>query len=195
METPGLGSAGLLPKPRQEQSSTTMKRILVIGSGGSGKSTLAVRLGRLLKIEVVHLDSIYWHPGWVETPKVEWKRTVEKLVEHPEWVIDGNYSGTLETRLEACDTVVFLDFPRLKCLWRVIKRMALFRNSIRPDMARGCPERLDLRFLLWVWTYSTRSRPKIVRLLQHNSNHKQIFWLRSDAEMEAFLARLGEDTV
>jgi adenylate kinase family enzyme len=53
-----------------------MKKILIIGSGGAGKSTLSRQLGNILNLEVIHLDSLYWHPGWVETPKPEWGQFV-----------------------------------------------------------------------------------------------------------------------
>ena len=63
-----------------------MKKVLVIGSGGAGKTTLAKLLGARLSIELIHLDSIYWNPGWVETPKAEWLKTVEQLIAREVWV-------------------------------------------------------------------------------------------------------------
>ena len=171
-----------------------MKRVLVIGSGGAGKSTFARRLGERLGVPVIHLDRVYWRAGWVETPKEEWKKKVEELCAGDSWVMDGNYSGTLEARLEACDSVVFLDLPRILCLWRVVKRSLLYRRRGRPDMAEGCPERLDreyLLFLLWVWNYRKRSRPTVLRRLAEQSGGKQIFILRSDADVERFLAEVG----
>jgi adenylate kinase family enzyme len=165
-----------------------MKRILVIGSGGAGKSTFARRLGKILQIEIIHLDSLYWRPGWVETPKQEWKKRVEHLIARDSWIMDGNYSGTLELRFAACDTVIFLDMERIICLWRVIKRAMKYRNKSRPDMAQGCPERVTLEFILWVWNYKKRSRAKIVRVLNEKTQNKKVIWLRSDAEVERFLA-------
>ena len=164
-----------------------MKRVLVIGSGGSGKSTFARRLGELLKIEVVHLDMHHWLPGWTEPPKEEWARKVKELVGRDEWVIDGNYSGTLAARLAACDTVVFLDLPRALCVWRVFKRILTYRKGGRPDMADGCEERFDLKFLKWVWDYPKRTRPKVLRLLEENSRARSVYRLRSRAEVESFL--------
>ena len=82
-----------------------MRKVLVIGSGGAGKSTFARRLGALLELEVIHLDSLYWSAGWVEMPKAEWQRVVEELLSRRAWIIDGNYSGTLQMRLEACERV------------------------------------------------------------------------------------------
>lgn len=168
-----------------------MKRVMVIGSGGAGKSTFARRLGARLGLPVIHLDANYWKPGWVETPKDEWRRKVERLVEGNAWVIDGNYSGTLDVRLAACDTVVFLDLPRAVCVWRVLKRALKYRGGSRPDMAEGCREKLNLEFLLWIWNYPKRTRPKIVELLERHSEDKRIVRLHSDAQVERFFGGLS----
>jgi adenylate kinase family enzyme len=167
-----------------------MKKILVIGSGGAGKSTVARCLGHALEIEVIHLDSLYWRSGWVETPKAEWQGIVEQLLTRESWIMDGNYSGTLGTRLAACDTVIFLDMPRLVCLWRVLERAVRYRNQRRPDMAAGCVERLDWEFLRWVWSYPKRTRPKIAGLLENGCADKRVVWLKSPAEVRSFLASL-----
>ena len=167
-----------------------MRKVLVIGSGGSGKSTLARRLGERLGVEVLHLDRFYWRAGWVETPKEEWARKVEELLGRESWVMDGNYSGTLARRLEECDAVVFLDVPRAVCVWRVLKRLVASRWRGRPDMAEGCGDRFSVKFLQWVWNYPERSRPKVLALLEEKAAGKNVARLRSDAEVESFLARL-----
>jgi len=170
-----------------------MRKVLVIGSGGAGKSVFASRLGALLKIEVLHLDRFYWRSGWSEPPKDQWQKTVDELLRRDAWIMDGNYSGTLARRVDACDTVIFLDLPRVLCIWRVLKRALIYRNDIRPDMAEGCPEKFNLEFIGWVWNYSTRSRPKIVEVLRSNSERKNIVWLRSPSEVESFLAKAATD--
>lgn len=93
-----------------------MQRVLVIGSGGSGKSTVAKEIARRLRLPLVHLDALYWQPGWRATQKSAWERVVHELIVAPSWVMDGNYGGTLDVRLARCDTVVFLDVPRVVCL-------------------------------------------------------------------------------
>ena len=164
-----------------------MRKVLVIGAGGSGKSTFARRIGQLLNIEVIHLDTHYWNPGWVETPKPDWQKTVEELLRRDSWIIDGNYSGTLDLRLKACDTVIFLDMARPICLWRVLKRLVLYRNTVRPDMAVGCHEKFNLRFMHWVWNYPKRTRPKVVKMLREGAGNKKVVWLRTQSEVEEFL--------
>ncbi|MFL6332350.1 MAG: topology modulation protein [Pyrinomonadaceae bacterium] len=171
-----------------------MKRVLVIGSGGAGKSTFARRLGEKLGLPVIHLDRTYWRAGWIEPPKDEWRQQVDELCAGGGWVMDGNYSGTLESRLAACDTVILLDLPRLLCLWRVSRRALRYKGVSRPDMAEGCREQLNrdfLAFLLWVWNYPRRSRPKVLKRLEEVAGSKQIYRLRSSAEAEKFLAEVG----
>ena len=165
-----------------------MKRIIVIGSGGSGKSTLAAKLGQLLNLEVIHLDKLFWKSGWVEPPRDEWLETVTQLVSRDSWIIDGNYSGTLEVRIQKCDTIVFLDLSRLLCLWRIVRRNLQYRRSNRPDMAEGCPEKLDLGFMSWIWNYQRRSRPKVVELIRTHAEGKRVIWLRSKADVKEFLS-------
>ncbi|MHC0064340.1 hypothetical protein ACWATR_15805 [Nostoc sp. UIC 10890] len=87
-----------------------MKKILIIGSGGAGKSTLARELGTILGLEVIHLDVWYWNPGWVETPKTKWQSIIQDLTLRESWIMDGNYSGTLDIRLSVADTVFFVKF-------------------------------------------------------------------------------------
>jgi adenylate kinase family enzyme len=164
-----------------------MRKVLIIGPGGAGKSTLANQLGKLLNIEVFHLDKFYWHPGWVETPKAEWLKTLEELLSRDAWIMDGNYSGSFDLRLKACDTVIFLDMARALCLWRVLKRAIKYRKKSRPDMAEGCPEKLSLEFILWIWNYPRRTRPKIVKMLEANSAAKRVVWLQSQSDVERFL--------
>ncbi|PTL80863.1 DNA topology modulation protein [Vitiosangium sp. GDMCC 1.1324] len=164
-----------------------MKKVLVIGSGGAGKSTFAARLTAKTGLPLVHLDSVYWRPGWEETPKDEWRRTVERLVAGEAWLMDGNFGGTLELRLAACDTVVFLDLPRTLCLWRVLMRRLRYLGRARPDMSPGCPERLTWKFLHWIWTYPRLRRPEILARLDALRGEKNVVVLRSQREVEEFL--------
>lgn len=170
-----------------------MKRILVIGPGGAGKTIFSRRLGEILGLEVVHLDALYWKPGWTTPDESEWMATVDAAIGREAWIIDGNYSGTLERRIETCDTVCFLDLPRLICVWRVLMRMVTHHGRTRPEMADGCPEHLSPSYLLWVWNFPRRTRLKILRLLEEHRRDREVIWLRSSDEAGRFLARLELD--
>lgn len=166
------------------------KKIMIIGSGGAGKSTLARQLGAILDIEVIHLDAFYWHPGWVETPKSKWHSVVQDLTHRKSWIIDGNYSDTLDFRLAAADTIIFLDFSRLLCLWRVIKRRLIYTGKTRPDMASGCPERINGQFLRYIWNYPVVRRPVILEKLSQLTPNQQVIILKSPPEVRLFLQEL-----
>ena len=163
-----------------------MKKILVIGSGGSGKSTFSRRLGEKLGLPVVHLDQLYWRPGWVETPKVEWVEIVRRELARDTWVMDGNFGGTRAMRMQAADTVIFLDLPRYLCMYRILKRTLIYRRGQRPDMATGCEERFDLEFIMWVWNYPNRARLNVLEELRMFPG-KNVIFLKSRGEIEQFL--------
>ncbi len=170
---------------------SSAKRIAIIGCGGSGKSTLATRLGPALGLPVVHLDAHYWSPGWVSTPRDEWENEVESLLSRESWIMDGNYGSTMDKRLAASDAVIFMDFPRRVCLWRVVKRRFQNIGVSRPDMAPGCPERfLDgrfLEFLKWVWDYPRVNRRRLLERLQELQASTTIITLRNTKEVRDFL--------
>jgi adenylate kinase family enzyme len=169
-----------------------MKKVLVIGSCGAGKSAFTRRLTEILRLELIHLDKFYWRPGWIEPPKDEWREIVAGLVRRDSWIIDGNYSGTLEMRLAVCDMVILLDMPRLVCLWRVLKRIILYREGNRPDMAAGCHERFDLKFLKYVWNFPRHSLPKVKEKLRLHCQNKTVVVLKSQRDIESFLANPTE---
>jgi adenylate kinase family enzyme len=164
-----------------------IKRVAIVGSGGAGKSTLALALSETLDLPVIHLDKHYWQAGWVPTPKDAWLERQRQLVAQERWIIDGNYGSTMDLRLAAADTVIFLDTPRLRCVQRVLKRTLSYRPGTRPDMAAGCHERFDLEFLRWVWRYPAEQRPKILEMLARQRSKKTVIHLKSDREVAALL--------
>lgn len=115
-----------------------MERILIIGCGGAGKSTLARKLGERLNLPVVHLDSIFWLPGWVEMERETFDARVLQELEKPKWIIDGNYNRTLPQRVAHCDTIIYLDFSRFACLYGIFKRLLTNIGKTRPNR---CPEK------------------------------------------------------
>ena len=167
-----------------------MRKVLVIGSGGAGKSIFSRRLSDISGIELIHLDKIYWRPNWTEPSKEDWQKVTAELLKKEAWIIDGNYGSTMKDRFAACDTVIFLDLPRVICLYRVLKRFLLYKKNVRPDMADGCQEKIDWEFLSWIWNFAKNTKPKIEKLLEQFKNEKKIIHLRSRAEVADFFVNL-----
>ncbi|WP_069649950.1 DNA topology modulation protein [Caloranaerobacter ferrireducens] len=164
-----------------------MKKILILGSAGSGKSTLAKRLGEITGIDVLHLDTIHWKPGWIEAPREEFLSKLKAFLEKDSWIIDGNYRSTLDMRLELADTVIFIDMSRLFCIYRAIKRRFMYKGKSRPDITQGCDEKIDWEFLKWIWQYPIKNKPEILAKLENCLTEKEIYILKGKKEIERFI--------
>ena len=160
-----------------------MKRIMIIGCPGSGKSTFARVLAAKTGLPLHYLDMMYWNPDRTTKPKDEFRAALRETVELTEWIIDGNYGLTLEIRMEACDTVIFLDYPVEVCIAGVEER----RGKPRPDMPWVETEP-DLEFIEFIKKYNEESRPKVIELLE-KYKEKNIIIFKSRAEADEFLRR------
>jgi len=105
--------------------------------------------------------------------------------------MDGNFGGTQDLRMERADTIIHLDFPRWRCLARILKRWWAYRASERPDMAQGCRERFDWSFLAWVWNFRMRDRPRLLSRLERWAEGRTVVTLRTPREVTAFLNALA----
>lgn len=133
-----------------------MQRLLIIGSPGAGKSTLSHQISARTGLPLHHMDKLHWLPGWIERDREEALAEVKQVLAQVRWIIDGNYGSSLPNRITRADTVVWLDYPTHTCLARVIKRWWQHRGRARPDMTEGCPERLNLEFLVYVLMFRSQ---------------------------------------
>ena len=148
-------------------------------------------MGEILELPVIHLDRHFWSPGWVEARKDVWADKVEQLCARPEWIMDGNYGGTLHLRLPAADAVVLLDLPPWQCVWGVYKRKLFPDVDGRSDIADGCSERLpDHQFLWWVASYRWNGRRRALDKLREWP-HLPIFHMTSRRAVRGFTQRLA----
>ncbi|WP_294351164.1 DNA topology modulation protein [uncultured Clostridium sp.] len=162
------------------------KKISIIGCGGSGKSTLSIKLGRKLNIPVVHLDQIFWTDNWVPITKEEFDEIVENELKKDKWIIDGNYNRTIQKRFEESDTIIYLDFPTIICIFGVIKRVISNYGKTRIDMADNCPEKFNIDFLKWVWNFNKKNRNKYLNMLKKVEG-KKIYILHNRQEVRKLL--------
>jgi len=167
-------------------------RILILGCSGSGKSTLSNAIHQKTNLPIIHLDQAYWKAGWVEPSKEEWEARVQKLIQAPAWIMDGNYSSSLDIRTPRAELIIFLDVPTWKSLWRALKRIWKYHGRVRPDMALGCPERFNWEFMHYILRYNWISRPRILRKLKALPEEKQVFILKSDREVQNLLKAISQ---
>ncbi len=134
-------------------------KIAIVGYSGSGKSTLARELAKIYQTDILHFDTVHFLPNWKIRDKEEKKRITKDFLDtHNSWIIDGNYSKLFyERRMAEADVIILLLFNRFLCLHRAYCRYLRYKNTTRPDMAKGCKEKFDLEFVKWIlWEGRTK---------------------------------------
>ena len=158
-----------------------MKKIIVIGCPGSGKSTVSRALHNKTGIPLYHLDMMYWNADKTTVEKSVFLERLSVVLEKDEWIIDGNYGSTMELRMAACDTVIFLDYPLDVCLNGIKERL----GKPRSDMPWIETEE-DAEFIDFIKNYNEQQKPKVLELLKKYSD-KNIIILESREQADAFL--------
>ena len=167
-----------------------MERVMVIGCSGAGKSTLARKLGEKTGLPVIHLDQIFWSPGnWSHLERAEFDAALEKEVQKDRWIIDGNYNRTIPLRLSRCDTVIYLDFSRLRCMTGWIGRVIKNWGAARADMAPGCDERFDPEMAGFIWNFNRKNRKRYRQMLADGEGI-DVYILKNRREVKKFLEQL-----
>ena len=147
-------------------------RILVIGCSGSGKSTLTRELISILKLPALHLDRIWHTTNYDEEAQQLLKQAQLDFINDNEcFIIDGNYSGTMNLRIPHANLIIWLRVPRSVSMYRVIMRTIKGKLGLekRSDMAEEFKEKFDreyLEFLRFVWNFEKANIPKIKAALE-----------------------------
>ena len=158
-----------------------MKKVIVIGCPGSGKSTVSRALHNKTGIPLYHLDMMYWNADKTTVEKSVFLERLYAVLEKDEWIIDGNYGSTMELRMAACDTVIFLDYPLDVCLGGIKER----RGKPRSDMPWIETEE-DSEFIEFIKNYNEQQQPKVLELFEKYSD-KTIIIFKSREQADAFL--------
>lgn len=161
-----------------------MKKIIVIGCPGSGKSTFSKVLHKKTGIPLFHLDMMYWNADRTTVDKSVFRERLSNTIKLDEWIIDGNYGSTMEMRMEACDTIFFLDYPLEVCLRGIEER----KGKERTDMP-WIENDEDAEFIEFVKNYNSQSRPKVMELL-HKYSDKDIYIFKNRIEADEFINKI-----
>ena len=137
---------------------------MITGAPGSGKSTLAVAMGKLTGLPVFHMDKIHYKSGWIERKQPEKNKLTHDVHILDKWIFEGGHSRTYAERIQRADTFIWLDFPVLLRLYRVLWRAIKYQGKTRPDLPDGCPDQFNLEVY---WFYSTHTEVSKNKTAEH----------------------------
>jgi adenylate kinase family enzyme len=111
--------------------------------------------------------------------------------------MDGNYMGfgAGELRRGLADTVIWFDLPRHVCMTGIMKRIIVSYGRVRPEMAPGCPERIDFEFIRYVWTFRQQQRPKLLEFFEGLRSDQDLICFNSRKQADDYLAGLAPQPI
>ena len=165
-----------------------MKKVAVFGNAGGGKSTLSKGLAEITDLPLIVLDLVQYKAGGDKIPDEEYQTAHEEILQQDSWIIDG--FGSLDTvwkRLEAADTLVYIDLPVLQHYFWVTKRF-IKGFLVAPE---GYPQnsplvRSTLNSYYTVWLCHNKLTPKYREYVKKAQATKQVFHLQSTKDLKAF---------
>lgn len=152
-----------------------INKISIIGGSGCGKTTLSDNIGKALDLPVCHIDGIHHLDNWVVRDKDERDKMIMEKVAEEKWVIDGTYRSTLNERLENSDLVIYLDYSSIAQVKGALGRWIKHHGEEKPDIP-GCKEKMDLKFLSWVWNWRKDKRQDVVEVVNKLDDSKVLIF-------------------
>lgn len=171
-----------------------MQKVAVFGNAGGGKSTLSRKLSAITSLPLHILDKVQFLPGGIAIPTADYQQIHADILATDAWIIDG--FGSLETlwpRLEAADTLIYLDLPLPLHFWWVTKRF--LSGYMNPPA--GWPENTPILASSWqsyqvLWLCHQKLTPRYRQYIEQVQDHKTIYHLRSPQQITQFLAAIAE---
>ena len=170
-------------------------RVVVTGMTGAGKSTFSRALSARTGLPVIHLDIHFWQPRWEEPPEDEWRKKQHRLLAGDRWIVEGNYSATLDLRLERADTVILLDTPWLICAWRAFVR-GIRKPPVGVELPEGCDYpawrrlRDEWRGVWRIWRRRRSDHERELAIVARHRAHVALYVLRSKHATREFLGAI-----
>ncbi len=170
-----------------------MNKIWITGSSGSGKTTLANIIGDKLNIPVYHNDRIYWMESWQERPLNEQISITKGLTDKDRWIYEGNRFNSCKEdgRYNQCDTIVYLKINRFICLYRFLKRYFKHRGTVRPDISKGCIEKIDINIVKYItFDYPNKYNERQKLFAEAMIDDKKVIILNGEKSVKSWLQTL-----
>ena len=159
-----------------------MRKIIVIGCPGSGKTTFSRKLFLKTQIPLFHLDAIWHKSDKTHISREEFDARLGEILSLDSFIIDGNYSRTVERRIAACDTVILFDLPTSVCLEGAVSRL----GKDRADMPWTDVE-LDESFRKEIVQFESENVPVIYSLLEKYKDGRKIVIFKDRKEADEFI--------
>ena len=159
-----------------------MNKVIIIGCPGSGKTTFAEKLNKCTGLPLYYLDAIWHKPDKAHISRDVFDERIGEIFNTSEWIIDGNYNRTIETRLKKCDTVFLFDLPTEVCLQGAIERLGKGRYDLP-----WIEKELDSEFANAIKEFSEKSLPKIYELIEKYKDEKTIIIFKSRDEADNYI--------
>ena len=163
-----------------------MEKIIVIGCPGSGKSYFSKILSEKINIKKYHLDLLFWKENWTPTPRNEFIEIIKNILKEDSYIIDGNYSSSLDIRFKDADTIFFLDMPTELCLASEKQRRGKKREDL-PSYLEEVGE--DEEFTNLIKDFSKEKRQQILSLIEKYIN-KNIIIFKTRKEVNNYLENI-----
>ncbi|MDE7281857.1 MAG: adenylate kinase [Ruminiclostridium sp.] len=164
-----------------------MKKVIIIGCPGAGKSYFAKKLRSITGIPLYHLDMIWHKPDKTHISRPEFDEALKRIFSEDKWIMDGDFSRTMEMRMQACDTIILFDIPYEVCLQGIRERA----GTKRDDMPWETAETDDV-FLNEVKKYIPEQLPKVYQLLDKYKHNKEVIVFKTREEAEKWLMKIPD---